>query len=104
MSWALFLGLENRGETDLNQQRRQESHDKGQHWVDPDPDHADLVGENVAALFGRALDGHGALAHDQAAHDLDRGCDPVDLCLSDGSFTGLVISLSLLAADIDFGP
>src|SRR5947199_5286575 len=102
MRGALLLGLEKGGETDLNHQCRKESDDESQHGINPNPHHADLVGEYVTTLLGRGLNGHGAFALDQAAHDFHCRSDAVHLSFSDGGLTRLVKSLSLLAVGIDF--
>src|SRR5439155_8690906 len=104
MRGALLLGLENGGETDLNHQRRQESDDESQHGINPNPHHADIVGEDVTTRLGRGSNRHGAFTLDQATHDLHCSSDAVHLSFSDGGLTFLVKSLGLLAAGVDFRP
>src|SRR5206468_7550973 len=102
MRGALLLRLETGGETDLNHQRRQESDDESQHGINPNPHHADLVGEDVTTRLGRGSTRHGAFTLDQAAHDFHCSSDAVHLSFSDDGLTRLVKSLSLFAAGIDF--
>src|SRR5262249_58645491 len=104
MSGALAVGLKYSRETDLDHQSWKERDDECQHRIHPNPHHADLVGENVAALLGGGLNGHRAFTLDQAAHDFHSGGDTVDLSFADGSLTRLVKALGFLAAGIEFGP
>src|SRR2546425_8667514 len=98
MTGTLLLSMENGGETDLHHQRGKESDDESQHGINPNPHHADLVGEYVTTLPGRGFDRHGAFTLDQATHDFHRGGDAVHLSFSNGGLTRLVKSLSLFAA------
>ena len=97
-----LLGLEERRETKLHHERRQERDDEREHRINPDADHADLVGENVAAFLGRGRDGQGALAEEQAAHDFHRGRDAMHLRVANGRLAHLVVAVRLLAAGIQF--
>src|SRR5258706_3697339 len=102
MKRALLLRLEHGRETDLNHQGRKESNNEGQDGINPNPDHADLVGEEVPACFSGGRDRHRALTLDPAADDFDGSSDTMNLSLSDGGLTRLVKSFSLLAGGIDF--
>ncbi len=100
---AGLFSLKECGETNLNHQCRQESHNEGQHRIDANTHHADLVRKEVAAFLGRRLDGHRALAFDQAADDFHGGCDTVDLRVADGRLARFIIGLGVFASGVDFG-
>src|SRR5206468_1923632 len=102
MRRPLLLWLEDRREANLNHQGGKESDDESQHRINPYPHHADLVGEDIAALLRGEQDRHGTLTLDQTADDFHRGSNTMHLSFSNGGFTRLVKALSLLAAGIDF--
>ena len=102
MRRAQLHRLEERGEAKLHHERRQERDDEREHRINPDADHADLVGKNVAAFLSRGRDGQGALAEEQAAHDFHRGRDAMHLRVANGRLARLVVAVRLLAARIQF--
>ena len=50
-----LLWLKDRRKTNLHHQSRQKGNDEGQHRINPNPHHADLIRQNVTAFFGRLL-------------------------------------------------